>query len=90
MPFKGKPANPKPTPPTAPPLLSYHALSHYLLDLITPEPGTKQLGVALRHQSPLQLFKIVSPKPTSPVSPIPFQRNHNKGSCSVCPFLSAS
>ena len=53
---------------------------------ITPEPGIRQLGTVPTSQSPLTLLNPASPKPAYPASPIPFCRNHNRGSCLCFPL----
>lgn len=43
-----------------------------------PGPGTRQFRTASVPQSPLKLFKLASPIPVYPASPVPSYRNHGK------------
>lgn len=66
--FKYKLMHPDPT-PQPPPLWDCHTPGHPSRPN-HPGPGTKQVGAALMHQSPLNLFQPAKPKPAHPASPI--------------------
>lgn len=76
--FEYKPTNIEPT-LRPPPASSSHMLSHYSSALVTLGPGARQPGTDPVPQSPLKLFRLANPSPTSPASPIPSCGNHNKG-----------
>ena len=91
--FKCRSTNPKPTSHHLHPTTSFigsYTQSHYPAALITPGPGTRQLGTDFIPQSMLNLFKLAKPKPSYPASPVPAHGSHNKVSGPLFSSLSAS
>lgn len=77
-PFTCRPTNPEPFLQLLL-LLGSCTLGYYRPAPNTPEPGTRQIGIAAMPQSPLKLFKLPNPNPAYLVSPVPFHGNHNIG-----------
>lgn len=94
LPFVCKPTTQRapPCPPQNQPSFAgaSHTQDHYSPALIIPEPGTRQLRTVSSSQDLLKLFKLSSPKPAYPASPVPSHKNHKKGSCSCFPSPLAS
>lgn len=68
------------------PLSFSHTPGHCPSALITPGPGTRQLGTAPMPWSLLTLFKLANPKPTYPASSVPSHWNHSESSSSHFPL----